>query len=335
MAEFDENFGKLGVETLTVSFDESVVKKVQPVANTDSGNPFDKVVAVDDDNNVGMVDEALIASSSNPFVSDGDEIEEDNTISPMATPRTKMNTPQRKQRFNPFDDGELEEEDTEETLFRRRTVTESLASITLSSMMATATGLRTASTESTPSSYGDMPSKTYAKQIQTLMLLGFDRVVAINALIKTSGELDKARSILVARLLDDHVLTSNGELYVWRSPVVVRIGGWLPNVQDALGTVHTAYFISVTMTFGNETWRIPHRYSAFYNFYCTIYPRICKVFPSGMENPFPTDRMSNWLIGGNKEALNDTRQRKLNAWFRELCNVAEIMLGMSYTAFSS
>ena len=54
-----------------------------------------------------------------------------------------------------------------------------------------------------------------------------------------------------------------------------------------------------------------------------------------MENPFPTDRMSNWLIGGNNEILNDTRQRKLNAWFRELCNVAEIMLGMSYTEFLS
>ena len=320
MAEFDDNFGKLSVETLTVSFSE---KKEQPTTKQDAGNPFDQSVATD----IDVGDETLMSFSSNPFVSD--EIDE-SISSPMVTPRIKLNTPQRQQRFNPFDDGELEEEDTEETLFRRRTVTESLASITLSSMMATATGLRTASTESTPSSYGDMPSKTYAKQIQSLMLLGFDRVVAINALIKTSGELDKARSILMARLLDDHVLTSNGELYVWRSPVVVRIGGWLPNVQDAVGTIHTAYFISVTMTFGNETWRIPHRYSAFYNFYCTIYPRICKVFPSGMENPFPTDRMSNWLIGGNKEALNDTRQRKLNAWFRELCNVAEIMLGMLY-----
>ena len=321
MAEFDDNFGKLGVETLTVSFSE---KKEQPTTTKqDAGNPFDQSVATD----IDVGDEMLMSFSSNPFVSD--EIDE-SISSPMVTPRIKLNTPQRQQRFNPFDDGELEEEDTEETLFRRRTVTESLASITLSSMMATATGLRTASTESTPSSYGDMPSKTYAKQIQSLMLLGFDRVVAINALIKTSGELDKARSILMARLLDDHVLTSNGELYVWRSPVVVRVGGWLPNVQDAVGTIHTAYFISVTMTFGNETWRIPHRYSAFYNFYCTIYPRICKVFPSGMENAFPTDRMSNWLIGGNKEALNDTRQRKLNAWFRELCNVAEIMLGMLY-----
>ena len=62
--------------------------------------------------------------------------------------------------------------------------------------------------------------------------------------------------------------------------IQVRVGGWLPNIQGDIGTdIHTAYFISVTMTHGNESWRVGHRYSEFWNFYCAVYPRICQAMP--------------------------------------------------------
>jgi hypothetical protein len=170
-----------------------------------------------------------------------------------------------------------------------------------------------------------MPGKRYAAEIHTLMQLGFDRVCVTSALVKTSGNVDKAREVLFSRLLDDNILVSNRESYMWRSPVIVRIGGWLPNVKDADGTVHTAYFITVTMALGNETWRVSRRYSEFYTFYCALYNRLCKVFPTGTEAAFPTDRMSNWF-GVNAETLNDKRLKALDAWMREICNAPEVML---------
>ena len=222
--------------------------------------------------------------------------------------------------FNPFGDAENADDESEEALSRQRAVTESLAPFTLASMLT----LKTSSSESTPSRL-DMPGKRYAPEIRALEQLGFDRVCSTAALVKTSGCMDNARAYLFSRLLDDNILVSNRELYMWRSPVVVRIGSWLPNVKDRDGMVHTAFFITVTMSLGNETWRVVRRYSEFYTFYCALYNRLRKVFPRGTVAAFPSDRISNWL-GVDAEVLNDKRQKALDAWMREICNAPEVML---------
>ena len=80
------------------------------------------------------------------------------------------------------------------------------------------------------------------------------------------------------------------------------------------------------MTLGNESWRIGHRYSEFYKMYSAVYNQLCKSFPSGMKNVFPSDRLSNWLSLTNQETINDTRRKALDAWLRELCNSPEFML---------
>lgn len=107
------------------------------------------------------------------------------------------------------------------------------------------------------------------------------------------------------------------------------LGGWLPNVQDSTGAIHTSFFINVTMTLGNESWRIGHRYSEFHKLYSSVYYKLCKAFPSGMRNPFPADRVSNWLSLVNQETINDTRRNALDYWLKELCNCPQMMLDIA------
>ena len=97
-------------------------------------------------------------------------------------------------------------------------------------------------------------------------------------------------------------------------------------MQDSSGATHTSFFISVTMTLGNESWRVGHRYSEFHKLYSTVYYKLCKAFPSGMRNPFPADRISNWLSLVNQETINDTRRNALDYWLKELCNCPQMML---------
>ena len=80
------------------------------------------------------------------------------------------------------------------------------------------------------------------------------------------------------------------------------------------------------MTLGNESWRIGHRYSEFYSLYSSIYSQLCKAFPSGMHDMFPTDRLSNWLSSKNQETINDKRRKALDSWLREVCNSPNMML---------
>lgn len=334
MAEFHESFGRLdipgtyvdddqcrSVATSSSSGSSSSNGSRSPTKSTNStsgkcsnSNPF--AAATEE-----YLEEA--AGVGNPFAIDDENVEEFDCPPPPLEQQEAVKTPPpRRPRSNPFDDGEIEEEDTEEALIRRREVTESLAPFTLASMM---NGLRTASSESTPSA-GDVPySKLYHKEIIQLMHLGFDKVCVTNALVKTSGDADRAQSILKSRLLDVNILGSNRELYVWRSPAVVRVGGWLPNVSDSQGDLHTAYYINVTMSLGNETWRLGRRYSEFYNFYCAMYPFIKRKFPSGMSHRFPTDRTANWF-GAPLETINKQRREKLDGWMREVCNSAAMML---------
>jgi hypothetical protein len=99
-------------------------------------------------------------------------------------------------------------------------------------------------------------------------------------------------------------------------------------VEDEAGSgaVHTSFYINVTMTLGNQSWRIGRRYSEFYKLYSTVYNKMCKAFPSGMQSPFPADRLCNWISRTSQEEINDSRRKSLDSWFRELINYPEIML---------
>jgi hypothetical protein len=112
------------------------------------------------------------------------------------------------------------------------------------------------------------------------------------------------------------------------SLTLLYIGGWLPNVEDESGSgaVHTSFYINVTMTLGNQSWRIGRRYSEFYKLYSTVYNKLCKAFPSGMQSPFPADRLVNWVSRTSQEEINDSRRKSLDSWFRELVNYPQIML---------
>ena len=97
-------------------------------------------------------------------------------------------------------------------------------------------------------------------------------------------------------------------------------------MKDETGATHTSFFINVTMTLGNESWRVGRRYSEFYKFYSTIYNQLCKSFSNGMKNVFPSDRLSNWLSLTNQETINDSRRKSLDAWLKESMNNPALML---------
>lgn len=157
--------------------------------------------------------------SSNPFGDDDDEEEIPAMKEDVKRIAKKTPPPSIKKPFNPFDDGEIEAVGgvaVEKILHRRREVTESLAPVTVASMYN--------SRATSPSlSQFEVPSKKYSKEYQELMNLGFDRVCVGNALQKSSGDAAIATKMLKSRLFDDRVL-SNDQLYVWKSPLMLRVG---------------------------------------------------------------------------------------------------------------
>ena len=169
------------------------------------------------------------AASSNPFGDDEDQDQDQDqdqadqnqsNIQKMPV-KTIQGAEQRvkSEPFNPFDDGDVEEEETdgkEKALNRRKVVTESLAPFTLVSALTK----KSKSPRFTPP---EVPSRMYEKEYQELTILGFDKVCVGNALQKTGGDVVAAKKILTTRLFDDHIL-SNDEIYVWKSPVMIRVG---------------------------------------------------------------------------------------------------------------
>ena len=188
-------------------------------------NPFgndDNDDSDDHDTPVKLTESTV--QKSNPFGDDDDdddengpEMKEDIKRNVREIPPTK---PERvKTPFNPFDDGEIEAVGSvavEKILHRRKFVTESLAPVTVASMCN--------DRAISPSlSQFEVPSKKYGKEYQELMALGFDRVCIGNALQKSSGNVAIAMKMLSSRLFDDRVM-SNDQLYVWKSPLLLRVG---------------------------------------------------------------------------------------------------------------
>lgn len=189
-------------------------------------NPFgddDNDDSCDHDTPVNLTDGGV--QTSNPFGDDDDDDEDED--GPEMKEDIKRNTqkvppvkPAKvKKPFNPFDDGEIEGVGSvavERILLRRKAVTESLAPVTVASVCngrATSPSL----------SQFEVPSKKYSKEYHELMALGFDRVCVGNALQKSSGDVAIATKMLTSRLFDDRVM-SNDQLYVWKSPLLLRVG---------------------------------------------------------------------------------------------------------------
>lgn len=189
-------------------------------------NPFgddDNDDSCDHDTTINLTEGGV--QPSNPFGDDDDndededgpEMKEDIKRNIQKVPPVKPAKVMKP--FNPFDDGEIEgvgSAAVEKILLRRKAVTESLAPVTVASVCngrATSPSL----------SQFEVPSKKYSKEYHELMALGFDRVCVGNALQKSSGDVAIAMKMLTSRLFDDRVM-SNDQLYVWKSPLLLRVG---------------------------------------------------------------------------------------------------------------
>ena len=126
-------------------------------------------------------------------------------------------------RCNPFDvDGETADADDDiETLTRQQQqqqTNESLAPFTLSNKTQFRHHVTTPSSSSSKKTLRTFSIK-YAQQIQDLQQWGFDYSLCTHALMHTHGNVDKAKQLMVAHILDDRRLVSN--VQSWTSPVMV------------------------------------------------------------------------------------------------------------------
>jgi hypothetical protein len=125
---------------------------------------------------------------------------------------------------------------------------------------------------------------------------------------------------------------SDGE-FIWKPPVAVTIGSWLPGPPSAGGgaAAYVTYIMTVSPCIRGRTvhpFKVEKRYSDFYNLYCALYDLICAVFPTGMKNPFPDDRFSTWIWGVTEERTNE-RRGSLAAWMKEITISPQIMTSVN------
>lgn len=161
----------------------------------------------------------LGSSSTNPFDNDEDDDQSKKKESHIKS-ATKEAVGTVKKPFNPFDDGENEEADSvdaEKVHQNKSKVTESKATVTQPSKLVVVRATPA------PTSHHEVPVRTYSKEHKELMTLGFDKMCVGNALNKASGDVAVAQKLLMSRLFDDHILSSE-EQFVWKSPVMVRVG---------------------------------------------------------------------------------------------------------------
>ena len=175
-------------------------------------NPFNDE---DENQDVSVIDGV---ASMNPF---GDDSIDSTPMGESSEEQLSQNLRQEHMSpLNPFDDGDSEEfervhvklepqQRKEETFFLSATVPVSQVNKTR--------------VKPFPETQCEVPQRTFSKEYNELIALGFDKICAGNALQKTSGDLSTARKMLMTRLFDDRVL-ANDELYVWKSPVMIRVG---------------------------------------------------------------------------------------------------------------
>jgi hypothetical protein len=229
------------IEAYEHETNQSLLHDGRLAADDDQSNPFGEDETEDVKEEIkAEVSEHEATQSMNPF-GDDDYFRKDERNEPPTARKEKtnffiLNTTKRVDSFNPFDDGDEEENEIEreKMLDRRKAVTESLAPFTLASMVPDPDpnanlkpNLNAKNNNQSmiryPTTQVEHISKKFHKEIHELMVLGFDKVCVTNAVQKASGNVLAARKLLMSRLFDDHLLT-NEEVYVWKSPVMVRVG---------------------------------------------------------------------------------------------------------------
>jgi hypothetical protein len=116
---------------------------------------------------------------------------------------------------------------------------------------------------------------------------------------------------------------SNSLANLWKPPLLVRVGSWLPNFDDQ----STGYIVTVTIGAAvNISWQVVLRYSKFLEFYNEVYRETArlKVDIEMTQNKFPQDRLSNWFKGMTDDVRNK-RKSQLDSWLRELFATPAIM----------
>ena len=217
----------------------------------DSSNPFDSKIQKnpfdDDDAEICGEEFHSIVSSSNPF--DKDELDtgtagsysgatakriptimREKSVVEGKTVVLKIGKDKEKEPFNPFCDGDMEDEISEgkeQTLGQRKLAAES-------SVYSTA-----APSEFTDRKNVRSPSSTFHSQhhstetnqkimfpreMNELRSLGFEPASVMRTLQTTSGDVVAARKLLLSTLFDNKTGFSNDEVCVWKSPVIVRVG---------------------------------------------------------------------------------------------------------------
>ena len=177
-------------------------------------NPFND----DNENHDTSISVTDDVASMNPFGEDSVE----------SSPRGVNRKEQLKQNLrkehtsprNPFDDGDAVEGgriQVKEVLQQRRVAT-ALVSSTVPESQLNKTRMKPL-----PVTQSEVPERTFSKEYNELITLGFDKICAGHALQKSSGDLLNARKILTSKLFDDRVI-ANEEVYVWKSPVMIRVG---------------------------------------------------------------------------------------------------------------
>lgn len=173
------------------------------------------------------------------------------------------------------------------------------------------------------------------------------------SVIQQEKTLRKSVELLRYETLLKKGVTSSREdgAFIWKPPVSVSIGepsvpqlcywltwflivgSWLPGPPSAGGgaSAYITYIVTVAPSIRGcavAPYKVEKRYSEFYNLYCALYDLLLVLFPQGMKNSFPDDRLSAWIWGSTEERTNE-RRSQLDAWMREIIICSDIMTNLS------
>lgn len=222
---------------------EGKASTIQPdLIENDSTNPFDsnsnltetnpfniEETGIGEDGKINHIDSTV--SSLNPF---GDEEEVTGAVKLATREKSLMVKKsvliEEKKPFNPFNEDSVEDEISDgkkQTLDRKRYATESLTSpiVTSSATVSKITQKSTSSSLPSGNNSAEINQKNmFTVEVNELRSLGFDMICIRSELQKAFGDPISARHLLTSKLLDSKTGIANDDIYIWKSPVMVRIG---------------------------------------------------------------------------------------------------------------
>lgn len=114
---------------------------------------------------------------------------------------------------------------------------------------------------------------------------------------------------------------------LWKSPIAVRIGSWMPHKNPNGTSDFTYYYVTVCNVRTNQCYQVHKRYSEFHALYLNIYSHLVAAFTKGMQNLFPDNRVTTWFAK-ESDQLRNSRREYLDGWLREVCLNALVMLNL-------